>query len=209
MAVLIRGGKLEAESLMATSGPERTVRRLFVTDGTTRTQYLIDTGAEVSVFPRKKVNGARAKSNFLLTAANGSLINTYGQIVISVDLRLRRAFPWTFIIADIERPIIGADFLARYGLLPDVQDRRLIDKITGLSVPGTVPIGGVESAQCVAPVADSEVYALLKKYECITRPAVCTSAAKHEVKHHIVTTPGPPVSHKPRRLTTDRLKAAK
>ncbi|MDD9340747.1 MAG: hypothetical protein PV362_14105, partial [Providencia heimbachae] len=33
--------------------------------------------------------------------------------------------------------------------------------------------------------------------------------AKHDTQHHIVTTPGPPVAHKPRRLAPEKLKAAK
>lgn len=34
-----------------------------------------------------------------------------------LDLRLRRAFNWQFLVADIQQPILKADFLRHYSLL--------------------------------------------------------------------------------------------
>ena len=44
-------------------------------------------------------------------AANGFTINTYGVRTFELDLGLRRAFMWKFVVADVAKPIIGADFL--------------------------------------------------------------------------------------------------
>jgi len=43
---------------------------------------------------------------------------------------------WSFVIADISKPIIGADFLAHFNLMVDLKNRRLIDQVTGLTTVG-------------------------------------------------------------------------
>ncbi|EZA58473.1 hypothetical protein X777_01172 [Ooceraea biroi] len=71
-----------------------------------------------------------------LFAANHTVIPTYGEKRITLDLGLRRKFVWTFIIADVVQPILGCDFLHEYNLLPDVRGRRLLDTLTTLSSRG-------------------------------------------------------------------------
>lgn len=66
----------------------------------------------------------------MLYGANGSAIKTHGQRFIILSLGLRRTFTWPFVIADVTRPIIGADFLRHFDLLVDLQNRRLIDPLT-------------------------------------------------------------------------------
>ena len=56
-------------------------------------------------------------SNYKMYAANGSTISTYGIRTFELGLGLRRAFTWKFVIADVAKPIIGADFLNHFGLL--------------------------------------------------------------------------------------------
>ncbi|XP_062123358.1 uncharacterized protein LOC133836785 [Drosophila sulfurigaster albostrigata] len=48
-------------------------------------------------------------------------------INLQLDLALHRSFTWPFIIADVQTPIIGADFLAAHHLLVDVGEQRLLD----------------------------------------------------------------------------------
>ncbi|KAK2575153.1 hypothetical protein KPH14_012672 [Odynerus spinipes] len=71
----------------------------MVSDITTGTQFLIDTGAEVSVIPPSTRGQHRATSSFKLYAANGSAIDTYGDRLVTVNLGLRRPFTWRFIVA--------------------------------------------------------------------------------------------------------------
>lgn len=94
--------------------------RLIITDMKTKIQYLIDTGSDVSVYPRKLVRGPIWSSTYQLYAANGTTIRTYGQITLEPNFGLRRTFLWRFIIADVRQPLIGADFLFFYYLLPDL-----------------------------------------------------------------------------------------
>ncbi|CAH2210398.1 jg24624 [Pararge aegeria aegeria] len=82
--------------------------------------FLIDTGANVSVIPVSKVNPRQRKhsgSDYKLFAANGTEIKTFGVITLELNLGLRRSFKWSFIICDVNQPIIGADFLKNHSLI--------------------------------------------------------------------------------------------
>ncbi|XP_050340598.1 uncharacterized protein LOC126767018, partial [Bactrocera neohumeralis] len=98
----------------------------------TKIQFLVDTGADLCTFPKSLAPWPSERINYNLTAANGSTINTYGCITLTLNLGLRRNFTWRFVVADITKPIIGADFLAHFGILPDLKNSCLIDSITGL-----------------------------------------------------------------------------
>lgn len=111
------------------------MNRIVIKDDTTQKEFLIDTGADISVLPAKK-GAPKVPHSMKLYAANGSIINTYGQSTLKLDLGLRRAFNWTFTIADVQQSIIGNDFLAHFDLLVDVKKRALIDKTTSLKSPG-------------------------------------------------------------------------
>lgn len=95
--------------------------RLFDRDNKNKLLFLIDTGADVSVIPKSNAKCYKLNKEFQLTAANGSTINMKGTMVVEVDLGLRRNFPHKFILASVNKPIIGADFLAKHGLLPDLK----------------------------------------------------------------------------------------
>ncbi|GFU72129.1 hypothetical protein TNCV_3859011 [Trichonephila clavipes] len=64
------------------------------------------------------------QSNFFLFAANNTKIPAYGMVRKELNLGLRRPFIWTFIIADVSSPIIGADFLKHFNLLIDHMKKR-------------------------------------------------------------------------------------
>ncbi|GFT14899.1 peptidase A2 domain-containing protein [Trichonephila clavipes] len=85
--------------------------RLFVKDRETGCQFLVDSGADVSILPWTKTKGECQASQYKLYAASGTEIPTYGLKILTLDLGLRRPFQWPFIIAKVERGIIGADFL--------------------------------------------------------------------------------------------------
>ncbi|GBP84144.1 hypothetical protein EVAR_49151_1 [Eumeta japonica] len=89
------------QSLMVTDGCPNAPGRLFVTDCSTKMQFLVDTGSEICVFPRSAVQQQRAKTTYQLSAANGTTINTYGYINLEFDLSLRRDYPWRFVVADV------------------------------------------------------------------------------------------------------------
>ncbi|WP_165480168.1 reverse transcriptase family protein, partial [Clostridioides difficile] len=179
-------------------------RRLFCHDRQSRTKFLIDTGSEVTVIPVKCVKNAR-ETNIYRRAANQTKIRTYGDKFINIDLGLRRVFKFLVIIADVPFAIIGADFLEKYHLVPDLTRKTLIDMTTNLSVncdPAEVDTFSVSTIDGSSPVAD-----LLRKYPDITKPSSFTQI-KHSVEHFIETK-GTPVFARPRRLDATKLKAAK
>lgn len=49
---------------------------------------------------------------------------------------MRYNFSWSFVIADVSRPIIETDFLELYGLLVDLKGAQLIDGGTKLVSAG-------------------------------------------------------------------------
>ena len=186
-----------------------TLRRIFVTDRRSKMQFLVDTGADLCVFPRSRLRGPRMKSAYELCAANGSSIATYGTLGLNLNLGLRRDFSWRFVVADVSKPIIGVDFLDCYNLLVDVRNRRLLDGTTHLATLGQAVEDDCD-LPCVKTVAGSSPYhEILSRFPEITRPGGAPTEVKHATKHHILTTPGPPVAQKPRRLAPDKFKAAK
>ncbi|GFW85607.1 transposon Ty3-I Gag-Pol polyprotein [Trichonephila clavipes] len=151
--------------------------RLFVKDRETGCQFLVDSGADVSILPWTKTKG------------------------------LRRPFQWPFIIAKVERGIIGADFLQKFQLLIDLHNRKLIDGVTNLSIKGEVAT--IQENDDLSTVnRASKYFNLLKSYPDLTKPNLVNRVVKHEVKHHILTT-GQPVYSKARQLAPDKLKLAK
>lgn len=97
--------------------------------------------------------------------------------------------------------------MAHYHLLPDCKTKRLIDGVTGLSVGGKVLVANQHSIKCVART--SSWFSILAEFSEVTRPAGCPRTIKHQTVHHILTTPDPPISCRPRRLAPSKLKSAK
>lgn len=168
---------------------------------------LVDTGSDVCCFPRRLLPGRRwVPNNYTLSAANDSVIKTYGLYKVSLNLGLRRNFTWNFIVADVSTPIIGSDFLAHYHLLPDCTLKRLVDGTTGLHANGLDRNVKQASVKSIGThVSHTE---LLADFPDITRPAGTPRDVKHGTVHYIRTTPGPPVACKPRRLNGERLVVA-
>ena len=99
---------------MTASDPSPSSHRLLVTDFHSKTQFLVDTGADLCVLPRQMNRGPCEKSSYELSAANGTTIATYGAVLLTLNLGLRRDFTWRFVIADVSKPIIGVDFLSQF-----------------------------------------------------------------------------------------------
>lgn len=195
---------------MATDDCPRSSGRLFVVDRRTKVQFLVDTGSDVCVYPRSALSERRPKTNFQLSAANGTPINTYGYANLELDLGLRRDFPWRFIVGDVTRAIIGADFLKHYGLIVDIRNKCLLDSLTTLYAIGK-PVNSSNTISSIKiPLGGSSRYhKLLTEFPEVTHPSGHHQEIKHNTVHYIRTTPGPPVSSSPRRLAPDKLQIAK
>lgn len=209
-AMRFQGGKRSRRSIEAASDCLQSTSRLYVTDRKTKVQFLIDTGSDLCVLPRKFLK-SQAKhttlTKYSLVAANGTIIRTYGCLKLHLDLGLRRDFSWNFVVADVDKPIIGADFMSFYNLLVDCRNKRLLDGVTDLSTPGVPTAAKCHSIKAIS--GTTEYHRLLSRYTTLTKPAGILKEVKHSTIHFIRTTPGPPVFCRPRRLAPDRLKIAK
>lgn len=194
---------------MATDDCPSTNGRLFVTDKRTKIQFLVDTGSDLCVFPRSSVKQRRSRTTYELFAANGTPIATYGYAHLDLDLGLRRDYPWRFIVADVNKAIIGIDFLSFYNLMVDCRNRRLIDSSTTLSVTASLATSSKIISSVKTTAGESKYLDLLRKFPEITRPSGVQRVVRHNTTHHIKTTPGAPVYCTPRRLAPDKLKIAK
>lgn len=181
-------------------------RRLKLFDKTSGIRFLIDTGSDVSIVPASRQDKLSAPIPFVLHAANGSEIKSFSTKFITTDLGLRRRFTWNFLVSDVSHAIIGADFLAHFGLLIDMRNRSLIDVKTNLRSAGELMIADIHTITTVS--CEHPFHELLKEYREITLPATMQAETQHDVTHHIVTK-GPPAASKARRMHPDKLKAAK
>ncbi|KAL1114986.1 hypothetical protein AAG570_007809 [Ranatra chinensis] len=197
-------GKLEQAADKAESVAHNQQCRLFLRDLNSGTNFLVDTGASISALPRK--GQTTTQSGMALYAANGTKINTYGTITALVDFGLRRPFRWSYVLADIQHPIIGADFLTNFGLLVDLRRSRLIDEETGLATEGK-PVHVATPTIHTIP-GHGPYDHILREFPTVTRPPALMDKVRHSVTHTIETK-GQPVAAKPRRLTPDRYNIAR
>lgn len=184
-------------------GPQNTSWRLYIYDMSTRTWYLIDTGADISVLPPRATDRSNV-DKFKLYAANNTIIDTYGERVLKLDLGLRREFLWRFIVADVKYPIIGADLLAHYNLLPDLKNKQLVDSTTSLCSKCRY----AETSQVTINSLGShspDFSKLLADYPGITQPTARRTCKTAHNTVHLIETTGQPVFAKARRLPPEKL----
>ena len=165
--------KLPAGSAVVNAVDPDHPAQLLVNDNHSGRTFLIDTGAQVSLLPatahaRRHPSPTAPK----LVAANGSSIASYGNHQTHVQLG-KRKFTVTFIIADVRRPILGADFLRRHKPLVDLCGQKLIDAHSFQSYA----CAATNNDLCVSPVAtvDSNHYkqCLLQQYpDCYGPPSM-------------------------------------
>ena len=181
-------------------------RLLRIHDPQTNYKFLIDTGAQVSVIPATPQDKKHQMSSSNLTAANGSTIKSYGYKSLSLTLGLRRQFRFVVLVADVQEPILGADFLYHFNLVVDIRNRRLRDPLTNLSTTGDIQTTSLHS---VTMLQSTDSFSkLLSEYPDITAPRQRDSPICHSTTHHIETK-GPPSSARPRRLAPDRYSSIK
>jgi len=133
-----RGKPVAAQRIEATLGTRLTKNRLAIHDRNSAIKFLVDTGADISVLPRSSLTRNTKPVDLKIYATNGSVINTYGDRTLTLNLGLRRPFTWRFLLADVQQAILGADFLNNFNLLVDLRGRRIIDGTTELFTTGRV-----------------------------------------------------------------------
>lgn len=180
--------------------------RLIISDPLTKLSFLIDTGADVSVVPKAHFLPKSHSPQIFLNAANDSKIAVYGSKLVKVSLGLRREFNHAFLIADVSKPIIGADFLFKHDLSVSLRQRKLIDSLTTLKVSG---IAVQDDAPTLKFIGHGDQLAnILSEYPVLLTEPDYQNLKPHGIIHHINTSGSLPAS-RPRRLSPEKAKAAK
>ena len=190
--------------LFPPSRPSASDALLYLQDSLSSRRFLVDTGAARSVFPHRS---STPSSGPVLSAADGNVIRSWGERTLPLQFSGRR-FEWTFILADVDRPILGSDFLVCHKLLVDLAGRQLVDS-ADMSILPLVSSNSPTSSLFTALLDVPPAYrSLLAEFPDIMGTGFSDLQPKHGVEHHIVTT-GQPVFTPARRLDPDKYQAAK
>lgn len=134
--------------------------RLFVLDHNSKITFLVDSGSDVSVLPKNFIPNPHIKTSYKLNAVNNSPITTFGIHELNLDFKLGTSYVWNFVVADVSTPIIGADFLNYFHILPDLKLQKLINNTNMCSVKCVTKESTQKSVYLVN--ADSDAQFVLK-----------------------------------------------
>ncbi|GFO14864.1 transposon ty3-g Gag-Pol polyprotein [Plakobranchus ocellatus] len=140
-----------------------------------------------------------------LTAAHGTSSHTWGIRSISLAIGHGGQYNHEFYLANVTRPILGADFFTKHRLTIDLRGKRLLslDNISIILRETKAPL----ILTGLGFPLPNEISSLLQVPKLLT-PHFHHSTNKHDVEHHIVTH-GPPTHARARRLDLEKLSAAK
>ena len=203
----LSGKKRQHQQVTATTTDKQDNRLFYVTDRRSKTRFLVDTGAQVSIVSASTAEKRQQPATLKLQAVNGSEIDTYGIIPLTLNLGMRRDFTWNFIVANTPSSILGIDFLRKFNLMVDSKNYLLKDGVTNLTING-VRTTSFSIKPSIPTCPDQPFSDILSSFPDLINSANLTAPVKHNVTHHIVTS-GPPVAKKPRRLGPDALRRAK
>ena len=125
---------------------------------------MLDSGAAISIWPRRCYPELpRAQTS--LVAVNGTKIATYGTKDVSLDLE-GKCYTHRFIIAEVQSPILGWDFMAHFKL--DLRWKRSQCFLANLKARRTFSLRYKEvdqNALHLAPVQSFQKWSQLKNQE--------------------------------------------
>ena len=177
--------------------------------GATNINFVIDTGASVSILPTKFLTGITINETpVTLRTATGASISVKGQAMVDIAFPvLRCSFSWTFVVADTTTPLLGLDFLSHYGMLVDCERGTITYKLTNRTAQ-------LKTSQKTSRVLVNYITVPPKIQEMISATKVATPQHHSEyphtgIYHRINTGSHPPVFARPRRLSEDKFKCAK
>ena len=81
--------------------------------------------AEVSVVPATEQDRQGAPLEKELVAADSSRIRCYGEKKLQLHVGMR-TYEWKFLVADVKRSLIGADFSTHSSFLVDLRNKQMV-----------------------------------------------------------------------------------
>ena len=95
---------------------------IFLKDSVSHTNYLVDTGAAISLLP---FNSSLAATGPAIVNANGSAIPSWNFVRKQLKFG-KHSFVHSFLQAKVSQPILGLDFLSRHGISVDCKASRVL-----------------------------------------------------------------------------------
>ena len=121
-----------------------------------------------------------------------------------------RTYEWTFLVADVKRALIGADFLTHSSLLVDLRNKQMVhpDDLNTMPLQRTRHRSQITGLAFTATANPAPLAKLFAEFPTITVPNFKIDRPKHEVRHTIETC-GQSIRAKARPLPPQKLAAAK
>jgi RNase H-like domain found in reverse transcriptase/Reverse transcriptase (RNA-dependent DNA polymerase)/Integrase zinc binding domain/Integrase core domain len=176
---------------------------VYLFDDCSKSNFLVDTGASRSVLP---YSSSAFPSGPLLYAANGVRIKTWGLRELKLSFAGHQ-FIFSFILAAVDKPILGADFLARYKLLVDPFNGMVLFASSLQPVAAASAVKRSPLISALQQLSDSS-RELLAEFPGILPVPGQHGTPLHGMTHSIETS-GRPVFSKVRRLDAKKLRCAK
>ena len=96
--------------------PKSDMRPRFI-DATSGVSILLDTGAQISLWPKHKFKDAIYDPSKKLQAVNGTRISTYGTRLVKIrHPKTKHCYVHPVILADLSEAILGFDFIINFKL---------------------------------------------------------------------------------------------
>ena len=184
---------------------------LFLKDILSDREFLVDSGASVSLFRGPK---SMSSDRVRLLTADGSPMIWSGTKIIPLQFSCgseSKVYTWTFQLTPVSVPLLRANFLEHFNLLIDIKGRKVVHAQCPEDVvlyASPTPQPAFRRASFLA--APPQIQKLLLEYpDVLSSDGFSASKPRHGVRHHLLNNPGPPVYSKPGRLDPDKLSAAK
>ena len=116
-------GKLTARGFLSAVAPGQLV---LIKDDLSDRRFLVDTGAAYSVFPHSSPS---PPSGPALSSASGRPIACWGEKSLTLSFN-GKCFTWPFLLAAVQFPILGVDFLRHFKLLVNPSGNCLVDTVS-------------------------------------------------------------------------------
>ena len=180
---------------------------LFLNDVVSKQQFLVDTGQRSVFYLLPDSRDAQSSQVHLCWQPTAAQLRHMEPSTLSLSFA-SDTFEWDFVIADVSRPLLGADFLRSNSLLVVLNGKRLVDATAYHSIPLSPTRGSVPHLEAISN--STNLYdLLLAEFPDITIPNFIHSPVKKHGVEHFITTRGPPIHARVRRLPPDKLAAAK
>jgi hypothetical protein len=156
---------------------------LHLQDQLSGRHFLVDTGATYPVFPHWSL---APPSGPALIGPGGRPISTWGEREIPLSFEGQH-FTWSFLLAAVQFPILGMDFLQQHGLLGDAGKHLLIMTASIKVIRAVAPSGSPGGLFTAVASSSPEYRRLFAEFQDVARHKGEFPAPKHDVQHHLQT----------------------